>query len=113
MNVQLYVALDVTDVPPVIVIPKHPEVDPGKHRLTWSPIGGTTFTFDSFDPKAYPFSNVIVNENGDITANYENRESKHEFPYVITVISEGKQYRSAVVNADGSIRTGGSTIKNK
>lgn len=113
MDIQLYVALDATDVPPVIVIPKHPTVDPGSHRLTWSPIGGTTFTFDSFDPKTYPFSNVVVNANGNITANYENRESKKEFPYVITVVAGGKKYLSAIINADGSIRTGGSTIKNK
>ena len=112
MQIPLYVALDVTDVPPVIVIPKHPEVDPGTHRLTWSPIGGTTFTFDSFDPKTYPFSKVVV-KNGEITANYENRESQKEFRYVITVISGGKKYQSAVLNPDGTIRTGGSTIKNK
>jgi hypothetical protein len=113
MDIQLYVALDVTDVPPVIVIPKHPEVESGNHRLTWSPIGGTTFTFASFDPKTtYPFSKVVV-KSGEITANYLNRESKHEFPYVITVIVGRKKYKSAIINADGSIRTGGSTIKNK
>jgi hypothetical protein len=112
MNIQFYVALDLTDVPPVIVIPKHSEVDPGNHRLTWSPIGGTTFTFDSLDPQSYPFSKVVV-KDGEITANYENRESQKIFPYVITVTAGGKKYKSAIINADGSIRTGGSTIKNK
>ena len=112
MNIQLYVALDLTDVPPVIVIPKHSVVDlPGNHRVTWSPIGGTTFTFLSLDPPTYPFSKVVV--GAEITAHYENREPKKEFPYVITVISDGKEYKSAIINADGSIRTGGSTIKNK
>jgi len=113
MDIQLYVALDLTDDPPVVVIPKHPAVDAGNHRLTWSPIGGTTFTFDSFDPNTYPFSNVVVNANGNITANYQNRESKKEFPYVITVVAGGIKYPSSIVEPDGHIRTGGSTIKNK
>jgi hypothetical protein len=111
MKLTLKVALDTTDRPPVIVNPAHPEVERGKHQLEWLRTGDVAFTFKAFAPSSDPFSNVKISDQ-KITADYENKHAG-EVRYIITVTSDGRDYSSAFLDANGNILTGGSTIKNR
>lgn len=112
MTIDVY--LDTTQTPPVTVVPQVKDKDKGKGTITWKPASGQDFSFVSLtfvsNPGCFGVPDVKPNK---ITVDDDNSggTSVGDFPYVIVVSFEGKNYSSATPGPGAE--SSDPTIRNK